>query len=340
MKNLIECIPNFSEGQDPKVIKALAHAIQSVEGVYLLHQDTGFAAHRTVFTFAGEANAVIEAAYRAIKLAHEQINMRKHQGEHPRIGACDVCPFVPISGISQAELIPLVNQLAARLHQDFKMPIFFYEENASSIFRRNLARHRIGNYEALEKRMNSQEWPADLGKQFHPTFGGLVMGVRNFLVAYNINLNTQDAKLAQEIAYDLRELGRPLEVVKGKKTFKAGELKYVKAIGWYIKDFERAQVSINLTNYQKTPLHQVFESCKKIAARYDLSVTGSELIGLIPKEALITAGKYFNERANATEKELIESAVEALGLSEFKPFEVRKRVLEYVLEDQLNERTK
>ncbi|MEQ8909484.1 MAG: glutamate formimidoyltransferase [Vicingaceae bacterium] len=338
MKNLIECIPNFSEGQDPKVIAAIAQAIEAVDGVYLLHQDSGFAAHRTVYTFAGEASSVIEAAYQVIAVAHEQIDMRKHQGEHPRIGACDVCPFVPISGISIEELVPLVNALAKRLHREFKIPIHFYEENASSPFRKNLARHRVGNYEALKKRLLSKEWPADLGAEFHPRFGAMVLGVRDFLVAYNINLNTDDALIAQEIAYDLRELGRPMQVVQGKKTFKAGRLKFVKAIGWYIEDFKKAQVSINLTNYKKTPLHEVFETTKEIAEDYQVKVTGSELIGLIPKDALVEAGGFYLANRDATEAEKIQSSIKALGLDELLPFEPQKRILEYCIEAKVDEK--
>ena len=327
MKNLIECIPNFSEGQNPKVIATIAEAIESVEGVFLLHQDSGFAAHRTVYTFAGEAEAVIEGAYRAIKVASEQIDMHKQQGEHPRIGACDVCPFVPISGISNEELKPLVYELAQKVQQDFQIPIYLYEESANNSERRNLAKHRIGNYEKLAERM--AKWKPDFGNSFNPKSGATVMGVRNFLVAYNINLNTRNASIAQEIAYDLRELGRPLGKVNGKTQYQSGLLNHVKAIGWYIEDFKKAQVSINLTNYQATSLYEVFENTKSLAQKYGVEVSGSELIGLIPKAALAETGALYLKNSHATEEEKIESAIHQLGLDELKPFDKQKRILEY-----------
>ncbi|MEX2379185.1 MAG: glutamate formimidoyltransferase, partial [Vicingaceae bacterium] len=224
MKPIIECVPNFSEGEDETTIAAIAAAIKSVEGVQLLHQDSGKAANRTVYTFAGEVHLVFEAAYRAIAVAVERIDMRKQNGEHPRIGACDVCPFIPISGISLKELIPLTKSFAEKVNRDFNIPIYLYEESASSEKRKNLAKHRQGQYEGLEKRIKSGKWLPDYGS-FNPKFGGCVMGARNFLVAYNINLNTTNAKTAQEIAYDLRELGRPIGKENGKTIYKPGKLK-------------------------------------------------------------------------------------------------------------------
>ena len=331
MKPIIECVPNFSEGQDETTIAAIAAAVKSVEGVQLLHQDSGKAANRTVYPFAGEVQAVFEAAYRAIAVAVEKIDMRKQKGEHPRIGACDVCPFIPISGISLKELVPLTRSFAEKVSRDFRIPIFFYEESATSKKRKNLASHRIGQYEALRERLKNGKWKSDFG-EYNPSFGGCVMGVRKFLVAYNINLNTTDAHIAQEIAFDLRELGRPIGKENGKTIYKPGKLKNVKAIGWYIKDFDRAQVSINLTDFEKTPLHMVYEQCKLIANVFGVKVTGSEVIGLIPKAALLSCGKfYLKEKANATEEEYIQSAIEQLNLGELNNFDYKKRIIEYAL---------
>lgn len=335
MKQIIECVPNFSEGSNTLIIDALKEVIATVDGVKLLHVDSGKAANRTVFTYAGELNVVFKATYKAIQLAVEQIDMRSQKGEHPRIGACDVCPFVPISGISLEELIPLVNSFAQKVSSDFKLPIFLYEESASIQQRKNLANHRVGNYEALEKRMYNQEWLPDFGKHFNAKSGGTVMGARNFLVAYNINLASTDVQLAKEIAYDIRELGRPLKVTKGgKRAFKKGLLKKVKAIGWYIDDFKKAQVSINLTDYKTTSLHEVFETAKELALQYNTSVTGSELIGLIPKEAILQTGQLYHKNDHASEKELIQLAIDELGLSELYFFDPNKRILEFVLNSQ------
>jgi len=331
MKQIIECVPNFSEGKNLAIIAAIADAIKSVEGVKLLHQDSGKAANRTVYTFAGEPLAVFEAAYRSIKVAVERIDMKQQSGVHPRIGACDVCPFIPISGIEKKELIVLTNKFAERVARDFNIPIFLYEDSASSPKRKNLANHRIGDYENLQNRMENKLWKADFGV-YNAQFGGCVMGVRNFLVAYNINLNTSDSKIAQEIAYDLRELGRPIGKKDGRTQYKSGKLKKVKAIGWYIKDFDRAQVSINLTDYKETPLQTVFEECKQIATTYGVTVTGSELIGLIPKDALTTAGAFYHkDGVNATEDEKIKAAIRHLGLDELNKFYPKDRIIEFAL---------
>ena len=325
---IVECIPNFSEGVNPQTLAAIAFAIQSVDGVKLLHQDSGVAANRTVFTYAGEVEAVFKATYNAIQVATETIDMQAQQGEHPRIGACDVCPFVPISGITMDELIEKVDVFAQKVSNELDVPVFLYEESARKESRRNLARHRIGGYEQLENRINSKKWLPDFGK-FNAKSGGIVMGVRNFLVAYNINLKTKDATIAQEIAFDLREMGRPIE--KGKTIYKPGLLKKVKAIGWYIEDFQIAQVSINLNDYKTTSLHQVFETTKQLAKKYGVKVTGSELIGLVPKEALLTTGIIYANNSVLEEQECIELAVSKLGLSELLPFKPDLRVLEYIM---------
>lgn len=332
MNRIIECVPNFSEGRNQKTIAAIAAAIKSVHGVKLLHQDSGKAANRTVYTFAGELEAVFEAAFMAIKVASELIDMRQHTGEHPRIGACDVCPFVPISGIEVEQLTPYVEEFANAVHQEFDIPIFYYEYSASSEKRKNLGNHRIGNYEGLEQRMKSGKWLADLGKTFNAKNGGCVIGARHFLVAYNINLKTKDANIAQEIAYDLRTLGRPVKK-EGEKTFYIpGKLKAVKAIGWYIEDFRIAQVSINLIDFNTTSLGQVYDSTKEIAANYSVELSGSELIGLIPLKAILAAGRHYHHKpANATDEELIESAIKGLGLNDLKSFNPQQRILEYVL---------
>ena len=333
MNRIIECIPNFSEGKNQKTIAAIAAAIKNVEGVNLLHQDSGKAAHRTVFTFAGELEAVFEAAFMAIKVATDLIDMQQHKGEHPRIGACDVCPFVPISGITVEELVPYVEKFAMAVHEEFSIPIYYYEYSAQEEKRKNLALHRSGNYEGLQKRMKSAKWLPDLGKVFNAKSGGCVIGARNFLVAYNINLKSKDADMAQEIAYDLRSLGRPIKKENGKIIYQPGKLKAVKAIGWYIEDFQIAQVSINLIDFNITSLSKVYETTKEIAKKYNIELSGSELIGLIPKQAMLDSGHFYCSASDkATDEELIESAIKGLGLDDLKPFHPKKRILEYVLE--------
>jgi glutamate formiminotransferase/formiminotetrahydrofolate cyclodeaminase len=327
---LIECVPNFSEGANREILAEIASAIQSVKGVKLLHQDSGVAANRTVFTYMGNVDAVFEATSKAIQVATEKIDMRSQGGEHPRIGACDVCPFVPISGISMEELVPKVNDFAKLISEKLNLPIYLYEECASSVTRRNLANHRIGNYEQLEERRQSKKWLPDFGT-FNAKTGGTVIGVRNFLVAYNINLNTTDAKKAQEIAYSLRELGRPIGKENGKTIYNSGKLKKVKAIGWYIKDFNIAQVSVNLIDYNTTSLHEVFETTKKLAAQHNIEVTGSELIGLLPKAALLKTGLTYSKNKTLTEEKYIQTAIDQLGLADLSPFEPDKRILEYVM---------
>ena len=327
MASFIECVPNFSEGVNKETLNLIAKSISAIEGVRLLHQDTGVAANRTVFSFAGEADAVIDAAFQAISVAVDKIDMQKHSGEHPRIGACDVCPFIPISGIEKEELNAKVLDFAERVNKDFEIPIYLYEHSASESNRTNLANHRIGNYEELEERILKQIWNPDIGRSFNIKSGGMVCGVRDFLVAYNINLDTKKVATAKSIAGMIRESGN-------QKNYNKGLLKNVKAIGWYIKDFDKCQVSINLTDYKTTSLYQVFETTKEVGKQFGVKITGSELIGLIPKEALIISGKeYISNPNNATDEEIIMSCIEALGLNELKPFEIKKRVLEYLLNE-------
>lgn len=329
MEELIECVANFSEGKDQKVIDSIASAINRVKGGKLLHWDSGMAANRTVFTFAGSSEAVISAAFEGAKVAAQLIDMRKHQGEHPRIGALDVCPFIPISGISKSELLPKVDEFAKRLWIELGIPVFLYEDSASSEERKALADHRKGNYEALEERLKSGKWKADYGIDFNAKSGGTVCGVRDFLVAYNINLSTKDVMIAKKIAYSIRQSGWPASIGTDEERNDAKRLTAVKAIGWYIGDFDRVQISINLSDYHKTPLWKVFMSCVELAEAFGTSVSGSELIGLIPLEAALDCGKYFLGHADATENELIQSFIKGLGLDELSPFNPQERILEY-----------
>jgi len=331
LADIIECITNFSEGANKATLKDIASSIESIEGVKLLHQDSGIAANRTVFTFAGPSDQVLEAAFRAAEVAAAKIDMRAHQGKHPRIGALDVCPFVPIKGITYAELDEKVKNFASRLNTELAIPVFLYEESASNDERKNLANHRKGGYEALERRMNSGEWKADFGTEFNPKTGGTVCGVRPFLVAYNINLTTKDLSIAKRIAYSIRASGWP-EGVKEPTNPLSPKLEAVKAIGWYISDFDKVQVSINLANYHITPLWKVFENCKKLAKEYGTEVTGSELIGLIPLDAILPCGEFYhNDSKSATKEDLISFSIKGLGLNDIEEFIAEERILEYLL---------
>ncbi|MBK8297811.1 MAG: glutamate formimidoyltransferase [Saprospiraceae bacterium] len=347
---IIECVPNFSEGRDEKLIEALSKAIEHTEGVRLLHVDPGKSTNRTVVTFAGNPEAVIEAAFQAIKLASELIDMRFHKGEHPRMGATDVCPLIPISGISMEETVAFSKKLAARVGSELSIPVYLYENSATHPSRKNLADIRSGEYEGLEEKMKNPDWEPDFGpKTFNPKSGATVIGARDFLIAYNVNLNTKSAKLANEIAFDIRENGRPVKDPQTGKLIKnqhgeilrtPGTCKSLKAIGWYIDEYGQAQVSMNLTNMQETPLHKAFEECRKSADRLGLVVTGSELVGLVPKKALLDAGVYFMKKQNRSlgisEEELIDLAIQSLGLNSLALFEPQKRIIEYMLEDKTN----
>jgi glutamate formiminotransferase / formiminotetrahydrofolate cyclodeaminase len=341
MKQLIECVPNFSEGRDPSVIRQISAAIQSVDGVELLHIDAGRAANRTVMTFVGEPAAVVEAAFRAIQKAAELIDMRLQTGEHPRIGATDVCPLVPIANISLAETAVWAQRLAARVGQALPIPVFLYEAAAVRTERRNLAAIRSGEYEGLAAKLTREEWEPDFGPAvFNPKSGATVIGARDFLAAYNVNLNTKNVRIANAIAFDVREIGRILmdadgktrRDVDGKAVRQAGMCKSVKAIGWFIEEFDLAQVSMNVTDLNATPLHIAFEACCKSAKKHGVEVLGSELIGLLPKFVLVDAGRYFLEKYGlstaVSEIDLIELAVEKLGLGHLKPFHPQERIIE------------
>ncbi len=335
MQQLIECVPNFSEGNDLHIINQITAEIEGVEGVRLLNVDPGKATNRTVVTMVGTPQAVVEAAFRAIKKAGELIDMAKHKGEHPRMGATDVCPLIPIANISMEETAAYATQLAKRVGEELGIPVYLYEAAQPNIQRNNLSVIRAGEYEGFFKKIQQPEWKPDFGPTvFDAKRGGTVIGARDFLVAYNVNLNTTSTRRANAIAFDVREAGRMVEE-NGVKVNKPGSLKCVKAIGWYIEEYGIAQISINLTNINVTPVHIAFdEVCKKADAR-GIRVTGSELVGLVPLKAMLDAGRYFLEKqqrsVGVSEKELIKIAVKSMGLDELGPFKPEERIIEYML---------
>ncbi len=342
MQKIVECVPNFSEGNDQGIIDAIARAISSTEGVLLLDVDPGKATNRTVYTFIGPPESVKEAAFKAIQTAADLIDMRKHSGEHPRLGAADVVPFVPVSGVTMAECVQLARELGRRVGEELGIPVFLYEEAASRPERRNLADIRKGEYESLPEKFRDPNWQPDFGPaKFNPKTGATVIGAREFLIAYNVNLNTRDRKLAQEIALNLRESGRAkrdangtiIRNPDGTAVKIPGKLKAVKGVGWYIDEYGIAQVSYNLTNYKITPVHIVFEETCREAEKLGLRVTGSELVGLIPLEAMKQAGRYFLEKQGKTagvpEEEILHIAVKSLGLDELGPFDPNQKIIEY-----------
>ena len=349
MKQIIECVPNFSEGKDMGVIKQITDQIESVEGIKLLDVDPGKATNRTVVTFVGEPEQVLEAAFRAIKKASEVIDMRHHKGEHPRFGATDVCPLVPVANITMEEVVKYAHKLAERVGNELKIPIYCYENAAFNEKRKNLANCRSGEYEGLKKKLAEPEWKPDFGPaQFNATAGATAIGARDFLVAYNVNLNTTSVRRANAIAFDIREKGRKkregnpitgklVKDEKGNPVMIPGSLKACKAIGWFIEEYGVAQISINLTNISITPVHIAFEEACKKAQERGLRVTGSELVGLIPKQAMIDAGKYFlrkqNRSVGVSESEIIKIAIKSLGLDDLKPFNPKEKIIEYLLED-------
>jgi len=347
---IIECVPNFSEGKDQKVLDKIADGIRKIEGVSLLHIDPGVSTNRTVFTFAGEPEPVIEAAFQAIKIASELIDMSKHKGAHPRMGATDVCPLVPVSGISLEEVDLYAKKLAKKVGEELSIPVYLYENSASTPKRRNLSDIRSGEYEGLEQKMKDPDWIPDFGPHtFNSKSGATVIGARSFLIAYNVNLNTKSVNLANEVAFDIRENGRPkrdpttgklLKDSLGEFIREPGACKGVKAIGWYIEEYGIAQISMNLTNLNETSLHHAFEECRKSAENHGLLVTGSELVGLVPKNALIDAGKYFLQKQKRSfgvpESELIEIAIQSLGLNAITSFNPKNRIIEYMIDQTTN----
>ncbi len=342
---IIECVPNFSEGRDMQVIRQITDQIEKIAGVKLLDVDPGRDTNRTVVTFTGEPEAVIGAAFQAIKKAGELIDMRRHHGEHPRMGATDVCPLIPVSGVTMEEAVVYARQLGKRVGEELGIPVFLYEYAATKPERKSLSAIRSGEYEGLEAKLKEPAWQPDFGvPRFNPSAGATVIGARDFLVAYNVNLNTDSVKLANAIAFDIREYGRvktengkAVPDDRGRPIRIPGSLKYVKAIGWYIKEYGIAQVSINLTNINETPVHIVFDECCRRAAERGVRVTGSELVGLIPLKCLLEAGKYFlgkqHRTAEVSEEELIKTAVKSLGLDDLSPFDPDRKIIEYVMED-------
>lgn len=342
-RRIIECVPNFSEGRDMEVIRQITDAIQSVGDVKLLNVDPGKDTNRTVVTFAGEPEAVCEAAFQAVAKAAELIDMSKHRGAHPRMGATDVLPLVPVSGITMEETVEYARRLAERIGKELGIPVYCYENAAFSDARRNLAACREGEYEGLPKKIADPLWKPDYGPAlFNPRSGATAVGARDFLVAFNINLNTTSTRLANAIAFDVREKGRTVTNEAGEKINVPGTLKSVKAIGWFIEEYGVAQISMNLTNISVTPVHIAFEEvCRRAEAR-GVRVTGSELVGLIPLKSLLEAGRYFLRKQKRStgvpDKELIKIAVKSMGLSELSEFRPEERIIEYVMEERNKKR--
>ena len=346
MKQLIECVPNFSEGRDPAVIKQITDVIETVEGVTLLDVDPGKATNRTVVTFVGEPAAVVEAAFQAIKKACEVIDMSKHSGEHPRMGATDVCPLIPIAHISMQETAEWARRLGERVGRELDLPIYLYEAAASRPERKNLAVIRAGEYEALPEKLVQPEWKPDFGPaRFNAKSGATVIGARDFLIAYNVNLNTTSVRRANSVAFDVREKGRvlndpntgkPMKDESGEPMRQPGILQGVKAIGWYIEEYGIAQISMNITDIAATPLHKAFEACCKSADQRGMRVSGSELVGLVPLNVMLEAGKYFLRKqqrsVGVSDSELIKIAVKSMGLDELAPFDPQQKIIEYNLE--------
>ena len=348
MQKLIECVPNFSEGRDPNIIRPITDAIESVDGVSLLDVDPGASTNRTVVTFVGSPDAAVEAAFRAIQKAAELIDMRKHKGAHPRMGATDVCPFIPVSNVSWEEAIACANKLGKRVGEELKIPVYLYERAAKAPSRSNLSVIRAGEYEGFFEKIKDPVWKPDFGPSiFNKTSGGTVIGVRDFLVAYNLNLNTKAVRRANSVAFDVREQGRiktedgtppgkPVLDANGEPVRIPGMLKHVKAIGWYVEEYGIAQVSMNLTNIEQTPLHVAFDACVESASKRGLRVTGSEIVGMVPKKCLVDAGRYFLRKQKwsegVSEEELIDIAVRSMGLSELKPFDPKEKVIEFKIE--------
>jgi glutamate formiminotransferase / formiminotetrahydrofolate cyclodeaminase len=352
MKQLIECVPNFSEGCNMKIIGQITAEIKKVEGVKLLDVDPGKATNRTVVTFVGAPDAVCEAAFRAVKKASEVIDMRNHHGEHPRFGATDVCPLIPVSNITMEEVVVYARKLSKRIGEELAIPVYCYEFAAFEEKRRNLASCRQGEYEGLAKKIASKDWKPDFGPSAWndsvALSGATAVGARNFLIAYNINLNTTSVRRANAVAYDIREKGRVkregdpvngkiITDTNGEPVYEPGMLKAVKAIGWYIEEYGIAQISINLTDLSVTPLHTAFDAACEQAEKRGLRVTGSEIIGVVPLGAMLDAGKYFLEKQNRStgipEKEIIKIAVKSLGLGDLGPFIPEKKIIEYILRD-------
>ncbi|MCX7697608.1 MAG: glutamate formimidoyltransferase [Bacteroidales bacterium] len=354
MEKLIECVPNFSEGRDKTKIKAITDVIESVKGVWLLDVDPGESTNRTVVTFVGTPEEVLEAAFLAVKKASEVIDMSQHKGAHPRFGATDVLPLVPLSNITMEEVVEYARRLAKRIGEELEIPVYCYEEAAFYPERKNLANVRAGEYEGLPQKLADPAWKHDFGPaKFNPQTGAIAVGARDFLVAINFNLNTTSVRRANAIAFDVREKGRPLregnpitgKIVrdeKGEPVMIPGTLKATKAIGWYIEEYGIAQVSMNITNISVTPVHVAFDEVCRKAAERGVRVTGAEIVGLVPKRVLIDAGKHYlrmqKRSVGVAEDELVKIAIRSMGLSDIKPFNPREKVIEYIIEEKKKEK--
>ena len=355
MQKLIECVPNFSEGRDLSIIQQITDAIESVEGVSLLDVDPGASTNRTVVTFVGSPKAAVEAAFRGIKKAAELIDMRQHKGAHPRMGATDVCPFVPISNVTWEEAIACAEQLGRRVGDELKIPVYLYEKAAKDKSRSDLAVIRAGEYEGFFDKIKDPAWKPDFGPSvFNEKSGATAIGARAFLIAYNVNLNTKAVRRAMSVAFDVRENGRiktedgmpsgkPVLDQSGEPVRMPGMLKHVKAIGWYVEEYGIAQVSMNLTNVEETPLHAAFDACNESASKRGLRVTGSEIVGMLPKKCLVDAGKYFLRKQKcsegASEEELIDIAIRSMGLNELKPFDPKEKIIEFKMDSATSKKS-
>ena len=339
---LIECVPNFSEGRDKSIVEAIASEIKKVPGAELLDVDPGEETNRTVVTFVGSPEAVAEAAFQAIRKAAELIDMAKHRGAHPRMGATDVCPFVPVAGVTMDECVAVARAVSARVGNELGVPVYNYEYAATRPERKNLAEVRKGEYESLFSRVGDPYWTPDFGPDvFNARSGATAIGARDFLIAYNVNLNTRDPKLATKIAQRIREMGFPQRDAEGRivrdgngnKIMIPGRFEAVKAVGWFIPEYGQAQISINLVNYKVSPPHEVFDKCCEIATELGMRVTGSELVGLIPLEAMTSAGKHFLAKqgriTGVSEEELVKMAALSLGLGQLGEFDPNKKIIEY-----------
>ena len=353
MKQLIECVPNISEGRDTSIIKQITDVVETVEGVRLIDVDPGKATNRTVITFVGSPEEVCEAAFRLVKKASELIDMSKHHGEHPRFGATDVCPLVPVANITMDEVVIYARKLGKRIGEDLGIPVYNYEFAASKPDRKNLANCRSGEYEGLKEKLSIPAWKPDFGPaKFNDHVaktGATAVGARNFLVAYNFNLNTTSTRRANSIAYDVREKGREkregdpvtgkiVKDEKGNTVYIPGTLKSTKAIGWYIEEYGIAQISMNMTDITVTSVHEAFDEVCRAAEKRGVRVTGSELVGVIPLKAMLDAGKHYLRKQQRSigipDREIIRIAVKSLGLDELAPFDPDKKIIEYILEDK------
>lgn len=354
MKSIVECVPNFSEGKDKSVIDSIIGEIRSVEGVSILSVDSGSDTNRTVVTMVGDLDSIAKASFSCIKRASELINMKNHKGTHPRLGAVDVCPFIPISGVNMEDCIILSKTVGKKVGEELKIPVYLYENSSTTPYRKKLSDIRSGEYEGLSKKILEKEWKPDYGpSEFNEHSGATVIGSRDFLIAYNINLNTKDKRLATDIAFDLREIGRSKripnlrsnnlldgEIVRnndGSPVKVKGMFKDVKAIGWYVEKYGCSQVSINIDNYHKSSIHDIFDATCKLAENRGLRVTGSELIGLIPLDSILNAGMHYLKKQNSSigipKVDIIDCAIKSLGLNDVNSFDPKSRIIEYAIKD-------